>query len=63
MSPGGVVQRALAWRRGRVARAGAALADALRALTVWSPCVDAKYSPSAEKARAIVDLAVSGSGM
>jgi len=32
-------------------------------LTVWSPCVEAKYSPSAEKASAIVDLAVSGSGI
>lgn len=34
-----------------------------RTLTVWSPWVDAKYSPSAENASAIVDFAVSGRGM
>ena len=32
-------------------------------MTVWSPWVDAKYSPSAENASAIVDFAVSGRGM
>jgi len=31
--------------------------DESNTLTVWSPCVEAKYVPSVEKARAIVDLA------